>query len=255
LEQESTLITDETEAVAQLLSQPEPEKAEETAAPETEKPADEVAPEPEKVEEGAKDEPEKEEIDYGMKVPITGAEPVTLGELKDLWQNQAQAKLDLIEERNGFIRDKANAETLVSFVNTLPPEIVQFAQQQAAATYQRQSQDLANRVPEVKHQHGLDALRKDVLALATEYGAPPEEVGSVQYAWAIHMMRDLAKYKQAMKDAKANVKPLRDVSPKAVQAQQQPTNPIQQAINKAKATRNGADEAAAVDALLRSKQA
>jgi uncharacterized phage infection (PIP) family protein YhgE len=250
--QESTAlpsVTDELEAVAQLL-QPEPEKAEEAAEPEKAEPAAE-APEPEKEQPGAEDEPEKAEIDYGMKVPITGAEPVTLGELKDLWQSQAQAKLDLIEERNELIRKKEQSETLINFVESLPPHVQQLAQQRAADAYQRQTQDLMVRVPEVKTQAGFDALRAEMSELAREYAAPPEEVGSVQYAWAIHMMRDLARYKQAIRDAKANVKPLRSETPKAVQAVKQAADPIKQAIDRAKQTRNSADETAAVDALLR----
>jgi len=248
-------ITDETEAIAALLSpSAEPEKAEATPEPEKEQAGADPAAEPEKDEPAAEVEPEKA-IDYGMKIPITGAEPVTLGELKDLWQNQAQAKLDLIEERNEFVRTKVQSEILINFMESLPPQMIQLAQQRAAESYQKQMQNLADRVPEVKQQAGLDALRQDLVSLAKEYAAPPEEVGSVQFAWAIHMMRDLARYKQAIKDAKATVRPIRSETPRAAQAVPQQTNPIQKAIDRAKQSRNSSDEAAAVDAILRSKSA
>lgn len=239
---------DEIAGVEALLSG-EPEKAPEPAATEAATPE---ADAPEK-EEGAGDAPEKEQIDYELLVPITGGEPVKLGELKDAWQNQQAAKLDLIERENAVVREREQANLLLSYIDQLPPHVVEAAKERAVVDYQRELAILHEAIPEARTPEGAKAMKESIYRLADEYGVPKQAIDQIKNAVTVKMMYDFARLKDSIKAAKANVKPLR-----AESANGRPGVPassksdIQGKIDRAKQTRNSADETAAVDALLRS---
>ena len=242
-------VTEELSAVMSLLSG-EPEKAE-TPAPEKDETPEAVTAEPEKAEDG-NDAPEKDAIDYGMQVPITGGEPVTLGELKDLYQNQNAAKLELIERENSVLRQLEKSSMLLQYVDQLPDHIKQAAQQQAVVDYQQQMSILMDTIPEARTPEGAQAMRAAIYGLAAEYGVARRDVDQIKNAVTIKMMHDFARLKAGIKAAKDNVKPLRSTDPKAAQGVVKPTSELQQLTAQAKRTRNPQDEAAAVAALLRS---
>ena len=242
-------VTEELEAVMSLLAG-EPEKAE-TPAPEKDETPEEVTAEAEKPEDG-NDAPEKDAIDYGMQVPITGGEPVTLGELKDLYQNQQAAKLELIERENSVLRQLEKSSMLLQYVDQLPDHIKQAAQQQAVVDYQAQMSILMDTIPEARTPEGAQAMRTAIYGLAAEYGVPRRDVDQIKNAVTIKMMHDFARLKAGIKAAKDNVKPLRSTDPKPVQGRATPTSELSQLTAQAKRTRNPQDEANAVAALLRS---
>lgn len=242
-------VSEEIEAVMSLLSG-EPEKAE-TPAPEKDETPEEVTAEPEKAEDG-NDAPEKDAIDYGMQVPITGGEPVTLGELKDLYQNQQAAKLELIERENTMFRAVEQSSELLNYVAQLPPQVVQAAQANIANEHRKQAGILSEILPEVRTDAGVKAVRDALLELGAEYNLQPHDIDQIKNAVTIKMMHDFARLKAGIKAAKENVKPLRSTDPKPVAGVTKPTSELQQLSAKAKQTRNPQDEAAAVAALLRS---
>lgn len=242
------VITEELEQVMGLLS---PEKAE-------------VPPEPEKAEtEGDEPHPEKDEateeeqaehakLDYGLKVPMTDGEPVTLGELKDAWQNRQSAMLELTNRENDVLRETEKAQMLLSYVEDLPPHIREAAKANAVADYQREMQLLVTIVPETKTPEGVNAMRTAIYGLAAEYGVPKRDIDQVKHAVTIKMMYDFARLKQSIRAAKENVKPLRSTEPKAEAGINKPTSELQRLTAQAKQSRRPQDEAAAVAALLRS---
>ena len=253
-------VSEEIEAVMSLLSG-EPEKAE-TPAPEKDETPEAVTAEPEKEEVAAEDAPEKAEdgndapekdaIDYGMQVPITGGEPVTLGELKDLYQNQQAAKLELIERENTMFRAVEQSSELLNYVAQLPPQVVQAAQANIANEHRKQAGILSEILPEVRTDAGVKAVRDALLELGAEYNLQPHDIDQIKNAVTIKMMHDFARLKAGIKAAKENVKPLRSTDPKPVAGVVKPTSELQQLTAQAKRTRNPQDEANAVAALLRS---
>ena len=208
---------------------------------------------PEKGEqEAVPQEAEKPAIDYSMKVPITGGEPVELGKLKDLWQDQQAERLKVIEQQNEVIRLREQADNILSYVRELPPQIAEQAKADAISSYKREMEKLQLAIPDIKTEAGMNALKGDLFKLADEYGAPHHEMAAVSKSWAVKMMHDYIKLKNSIKAAKEQVKPLRDEKPKAVQAKPGHQSELQQRIAQAKHTGNTSDEAVAVAALLRS---
>ena len=239
---------DEIAGVEALLSG-EPEKAPEQAATEAANPE---AAAPEK-EEGDGAAPEKEPIDYELLVPITGGEPVKLGELKDAWQNQQAAKLELIERENAVVREREQANLLLSYIDQLPPHVVEAAKERAVVDYQRELAVLHEAIPESRTPEGAKVMKESIYRLADEYGVPRQAIDGIKNAVTVKMMYDFARLKDSIKAAKANVKPLRNETPNGrAAAAASSKSEIQGKIDRAKQTRNSADEMAAVDALLRS---
>jgi small-conductance mechanosensitive channel len=237
---EPTPSTDEIEQITSLLSGEEPEKAPEAA-------------EPEKEEEAATEEAAEESaLDYGMEVPMTNGEKVTLGKLKDAWQARDTAMLEMTERENSVLRETEKAVQLLQYVEQLPPELRAQAAKQADLDYQREMKTLATILPEATKPEGAAEIREGLYALADEYGLPRGSVDQIKSAVTIKMMWDFARLKASIKAAKANVKPLRADSPKAVAGVPASKSDLQAAIDKAKHSRNTQDEAKAIDALLRS---
>lgn len=247
--QEST----ENEQIASLLAgEPEPNKAEIPAEdPET-------AGEPESPEKGQEEAPATEEaaeesaLDYGLEVPMTNGEKVTLGTLKDAWQARDAAMLELTERENSVLRETEKAVTLLQYVEQLPPELRAQAAKQADLDYQREMKTLATILPEATRPEGAAAVRESLYGLAEEYGLDRRSVDGIKSAVTIKMMYDFARLKASIKAAKANVKPLRSDTPRAVSAVPASKTELQAAIDKARQTRSSRDEADAVAALLRS---
>jgi len=244
---------DELDAIAGLLTG-QPEKAE-PDAPEKDTAEGVTADTPEKVEGSEPDAAEKHDIDYGLKVPITGGEPVTLGELKDLYQNQQTAKLELIERENEVLRQHEKTSMLLSYVDSLPEHVRAAAAQQAVADYQQQMAILTDLIPETRTPEGVKGMKDAIYSLAAEYGVARRDVDQIKHAVTIKMMHDFARLKQSIKAAKDNVKPLRSASPAGVKQSIVSQSETERLVAKAKQTRNSGDEATAVAALLRSKTA
>ena len=237
---------DETASIEALLSG-EPEKAPETENSE--------AAAPEKEQDGGDETPEKGGLDYGMQVPITGGEPVTLGELKDAYQNQQSAKLDLIERENAVVREREQANLLLSYIDQLPPHIVEAAKERAVTDYQQELAILHEAIPESRTPEGAKVMKESIYRLAEEYGVPKQAIDQIKNAVTVKMMYDFARLKESIKAAKANVKPLRSESTKATPGAIGTKSELQGKIDRARSTRSHADETSAVDALLRSNAA
>lgn len=212
------------------------------------------APEPEKEEaEAPPDAPEKAEVDYGMQVPITGGEPVTLGELKDAWQDRQAAKLELIERENAVTRGMEQANALFNYIGNLPPDVVELAGRQAEMDKAEQLGILHRTIPETRTPEGAEAIKQSLYALSAEYDTPVRAIDEIKHAGVIRMLRDYVALKASIKAARDNVKPLRSDNPTArPSAPAAPSSDLQRAIARAKQTGSKQDAADAIDQLLRS---
>jgi len=219
------------------------------------------APEPEKVDdaiqevetpEAVPDKPEKADVDYSAEVPMADGSKVKLGELKDFYQNHATAKLDLVEQENQVMKLRSETEYLLSYVRDLPPEVRAAAEAQAVKDYSRESEMLQAAIPEVRTKEGAARVKESLYALAKDYDLPVSIVDGIRDHTTLKMMYDFARLKQSIKDAKANVKPLRAADAKAAQGSKHAPSDIDAKIARAKSSRNSSDQLQAIDALLRS---
>lgn len=188
--------------------------------------------------EAAEATPEKVEIDYELEVPMPdGAGPVKLGALKDFYNQAAQHKLAMIEAEQAVDKRRAEAETLLQYVDQMPPQIRQHVEQQYMADYEAGMKKLNELLPDTKTEPGRIALRNQLVALGAEYGVSEAVIGRIIDPITIKMMRDFAELKASIRAARDNVKPLRT-------EQQRPT------ANAKGATKPKGDKWAQIDTLL-----
>jgi hypothetical protein len=233
----------ETEQVTDLLFG-KPEKEE----PTDEAPEKEQDSEPETADEEVSEEESK--IDYSMKIPMPGgADPVTLGELKDAYQSKQDNALELIERENKLQVEYEKVSDLLSVANEIPPEARERVQKYAQQEFQQEQIKLANILPEIATPDGREAIRTGLYELGEAYGVTKQQIDQVKDAVTIKMMHDYAKLRKSVKQAKENVKP---VTGKKVKASQNRVNvnETQAAIAKAQKTHHHSDEVKAIDALF-----
>lgn len=194
--------------------------------------------------------PTPEKVDYSVEIPMADGSKVKLGELKDFYQQQQQHVLDQVERENAALLKQEQAELLLSYVRDLPPHVAQAAQQQAQADFQQGLTRLNDLIPETKTGDGMKRVRDSIHDLVKEYGQSTRWADRIQDPIAIKMLNDYARLKASIKEARANVKPLRAESPRPA-GKVAPVSKLDKAIEAAKRSRNPDDQARAVEILLR----
>ncbi|WP_299084451.1 hypothetical protein [uncultured Paraglaciecola sp.] len=228
----------ELDQVTDLLSG-KPEKEETTD--------EEVAPEKEQ---DAEPETEDSGIDYGMKIPMPGdGETLTLGELKDAYQEKQTKELDLTDRENKLSIEYDKVKDLVQIADNLAPEQRERLVYHAQREFEQEQAKLAHILPELATPEGVKTVRNELYELGAEYGVSNDQVDQVKDAVTIKMMHDFAKLRKSVKEAKETVKPLKSVNVKAGKGRTNVSN-IDAAINKAKKTGSHQDETAAINALI-----
>lgn len=209
----------------------EPEQTEEPEAePETEQPAEDEAP----------------KLDYKLEVPLSNGEKITLGELKDHYQQHEQKLIELIDRENRVMSQVAELNELGQYLQ-LPPEVKEQLAAQQRQHLQAQHGLMLGAIPEWQDAAAFEKGRAAIFALGQEYGVDLSKVADHK---VVKMLHDFARLKGAMKTAKASVKPVRQQEPKPVRGVTAQQGNLQAAIDTAKRTRNHADEVRAVDLLL-----
>jgi hypothetical protein len=232
--------------IDELLNAPPGEK------PEGEKPEGE-APDGEKPE-GEKPEGEAEpapEIDYELEIPMPSGEKVTVGKLKDLWQQQAQATLELQERENALGVQTSQLEKLAEWVGAVPADVKQAALVASQNQLVTEHQALIKAIPAWNDRTAYEAGRARIFDLAKEYGIEGAVADIIDHR-AVKMLHDFAALKDAVKAAKLNLKPIDKARPKPhlVSKGGKPTE-AQVLADRAKQTGKVADQIAAIDKLLK----
>lgn len=225
------------------LNPPEKAKPEESgdADPDaTQAPAPEA--EPEKVE-----DPEPDGIDYAQKIPMPNGEPLTLGELKDFYQQHDQKVVELMERENRVMQQYDELQQMTQYLQLPEPVRAEIAERQRGYL-QEQHGLMLQAIPEWKDQAAFEKGRTEIFALGKEYGV---DLSKVTDHKVVKMLKDFATLKNAIKSARASVKQVKQPEPKAIPRTSAPASAVDQAVAKAKQTGNKADQAAAVDLLLR----
>lgn len=232
--------------VADLLSGKVPEKEPDTA------PGRDPAAEQEgKTEEGdpetGNDDPD-EAFDYTQAVKLANGQSMTVGELKDFYQGYDAKVVDLIERENKVLTERNDLQEMAQYLQ-LPPEVrerIAHEQQQHLAA---QHGLMLDAIPEWKDRQAFESGRLAIFDLGKEYGVDLTKVTDHR---VVKMLNDFSRLKSAIKTAKANVQQVKGKEPKAI-----PKGPrvngtdLSNAVSRAKATGNIADQTAAVDLLLR----
>lgn len=240
-----TSSDEQVDQITALLTGKElPEQKPEVAAVPDEAPA----AEPEVAEEGSTEAPEADALDYGLKVPIKGGEPVTLGELKDAYQDKQTALLEVQDRENSLLRKAQDVEQLLSFIDELPPAAIEAAKQRRAAMYAQELPKLTAAIPGINTAEGAREVVKIMAEAAKDYGIAEDELRMVMDSRFIKWMYDSARQSKAIREARQNVKPLRSDAPKAQHAAK--SSETELLISKAKQSRSSADKDLAISALL-----
>lgn len=234
------------ERVADLLSG-KPEKAQPSAEAggdaEAADESPEAAPETEQAEEEHEAAPT---LDYKQEVPLSNGEKITIGELKDHYQQHEQKLVELIDRENRVMAQASELNELSQYLQ-LPPEVREQLAAQQRQHLQAQHGLMIGAIPEWQDAAAFEKGRAAIFALGQEYGVDLSKVADHK---VVKMLHDFARLKGAMKTAKASVKPVRQQEPRPVRGSAAQTGHLQAAIDTAKRTQNHADQVRAVDLLL-----
>jgi hypothetical protein len=194
---------------------------------------------------------EKAKLDYELEVPMPNGEKLTLGQLKDYWQQQATHQLEVQERENKHLATLTEMRELASMMDAVPEDVRAKTVEQFKLEREKQRALVFDTIPAWKDagqfQKGKDAIN----ALAKEYGIE-DLVGAMIDHRAIKVLHDFASLKTAVKEARDKVRPLRPDVPHGKQPApgKAPTD-ADKLIARAKATGRPEDQAAAAAALLK----
>jgi hypothetical protein len=232
------------EQIDNLLVEPATQDAGES------RPEGDAAEESQQAAEGATDASAESEIDYTLEIPMPSGEKVALGKLKDLWQQQAEATLELQEKENAILQQKGQLEKLAEWVNAVPADIRQAAIITAQNQLVVEHTNLVKAIPAWADRTAYEAGRARIFDLAKEYGIQDAVADIVDHR-AVKLLHDFAALKDAVKAARLNLKPVDKARPKPhlVSKGGKPTE-AQVLADRAKATKRPADQLAAIEKLL-----
>lgn len=188
-------------------------------------------------------------IDYSAEVPMQDGSKVTLGALKDAYQDSQRNVLEL-QERENALMVKYNEVNELSQYTQLPPERLEAIKQQQQQYLQQQHEQMLAVMPELNDQAVFTKTKEGIMNLASEYGVQ-EIVAGVSDHRVVKLLNDFVKLRNSIKTAKDNVKPLRSKEPKAINKSVGKVDAATNAAQRAAQTGNRRDQQAAVEALLK----
>jgi hypothetical protein len=187
-------------------------------------------------------------VDYDLAVPIANGDPVTLGQLKDHWQD-SQKNIVELQERENAVMQQMNELQEMSQYTQLPPEKLAVIKQQQEQYLAKEHSLMLEAIPAFKDQTAFVEAKKGIDALATEYGIQ-EQIANVSDHRIVKMLHDFATLKSNIKSAANNVKPLRSKTPQSRNKAAGKVDAATAAQLRAAKTGNPQDQLAAIDALL-----
>ena len=188
-------------------------------------------------------------IDYSVEVPMQDGSKVTLGALKDAYQDSQRTDMERQERENALFRKEMDLNDLLPFVQ-LPPEKAEQVKQDQEAYMRQQHQLMLEMVPEMADQTQFVARKQSIEAHAKEWGIE-RHVDRLTDAVLVRYVNAMAKREEGMRSAAQNVKPLRSKEPRAVNKSVGKVDAATNAAQRAAQTGNRRDQQAAVEALLK----
>jgi hypothetical protein len=182
---------------------------------------------------------DKNAIDYEKEIPMPNGEHVTIGALKDLWQQQANVQLEITERENTMIANARQLEKLIEWTDAIPPEykeqVIAFKQQELAQEHNK----MLKAIPEWNDRNTYELGRQGIFNLAQEYDMV-DLVSNLTDHRAIKLLNDYAKLKASLKAVTQQVK----------KVEKPVAKPVVKTTPGAKRTLNTDHELGAIDKLL-----
>lgn len=204
-------------------------------------------------EEGTSEQEETEEtqapkVDYELEVPLTNGEKITVGKLKDAYQAQHKAQLELTERENALMGKQRDVEELLGLVKNVPPELKERVRQQQEHYLREQHRLMLDTIPEFKEPTSFEKARQDIFALADEYGVK-DVISTVSDHRIVKMLHDYAKLRNNIRSVEVKPAPKPAVHSKPKPAGKA-TNNVDELVQKAKNSRNADVQLAAINELI-----
>ena len=239
---ETSPVTDALEQVTDLLSGKPPEGAT----------AEELDGDVETEDEEAAAEEAEEEIpdgvDYAAEIPMSDGSKVTLGALKDAYQDSQKQLLDLQARENALMEKYSEVNELTQYTQ-LPPEQQEKIKAQQQRYLEQQHELMLEAIPAFRDQAAFTTAKAGITALAAEYGIT-QLVGQVTDHRVVKLLHDFATLRNGIRSAKDAVKPLRSKEPKAISRSAGKMDKAALAAQQAAKTGSKGDAIRAVSALL-----
>lgn len=197
----------ESEAIEALL---DGENVEQGANLEAEN--EEAEPEQAELEESEQkaEDSEKSGIDYDQKIPMPNGESVSIGELKDAWQQQTDKTLEFIERENALKSEMSLLHSVAESLEGLPAEQKQQLIESRKAEVDRENKLVMQVIPEWSNPETLKADYQNIMDLAASYGAV-DSVKAVFDHKLVNILNDYAKIRASIK--KSRIRPKKTLKP------------------------------------------
>lgn len=189
---------------------------------------------------------------YRLNINTGDGETVSLGELKDAFQNRAKAEREsaereaTLDSREAAVIADQQVWSILAQSGQLPKQAVRAAYEQLQNVVARETDTLFQLVPELQDEVKLDSFRRDMVNVLSQVGYKPHEVMLTDHRQALFIKRFIQQEKE-LKRLKELTKPQ---APKAGKPNGRGSKPNTSAfISKA---RNGteASKVAAVERLI-----
>jgi hypothetical protein len=159
----------------------------------------------------------KHEDVYNIRVPMPdGAEPLTIGQLKDrvgevvkLEQETLRFDQRRIKQEGELLQAQAEIRDLISLLpkDAVKPALIEKVRTQHAQMITRERQATLEAIPAWEHEQTRLADIKGMVDLLKVYGLPESFLGTVHDHRALKFIRDMYQMKTRIDKALANVKP------------------------------------------------
>jgi len=201
---------------------------------------------------------------YDLEVPLRdGAEPVTLGTMKDRMQESEDLiglRSELDDRRSSFenemMRARQELQRVVELLPTVPPALIEQAQQAHIAHVERERVALLSIKPEWRDPAAFASAKDAMLEVCAPYGFTRLDLDLVIDHRLTKLLHDFASLKQRVDRASASFKAVQTQQNRGGQKQSasQKVATAQAATKAAAQDGTPAQKTAAVDAILRQQQ-
>jgi len=189
-------------------------------------------------------------LDYTIKVPLASGEDITLGQMKDYYQDAKRNELQRIEAINETNLRLEEVRALSAHFDVLPPHVKQQLQVQQQAHTRDEFNRLLEVIPAWTTAASFNAGKDAVYALAESYGLK-DDVSKVVDHRVIKLLHDFSVLRDSIKRAKESVQPIRSKTPPG-KPHKQPSNQDKQdqLVTRAKQSNSMSDKLSAIDSLI-----
>jgi hypothetical protein len=193
------------------------------------------------------DDSEPAKIDYDQVVPMPdGAEPVTVGQLKDHYQGRA----DFDQERtawedarmlqeNKTMAARQQLYDLANLVGEVNPAVLEHMQNMRSSNQQQEQAALLGVFPEWVDPAVKKAAAPALIATIAEYGYSQADFAHIQDHRQIKVISDLARYKAREKAGLEKAEQLKPVLPKGQKSAQRKQTSAQKRADSIKRAKSG----------------